>query len=169
MQRPKRHLQGDVELNVAAMLDMAFQLLAFFILTYHPAPLEGFIALRLPSSVPVTKPGQGGTTDLQAAKVYANTGLDSLIVTVTSEDDGDIASIRIGERKPVNSLQDFQREFNSLLQTPDVNFEQVVLQVGSRLRYENLMRVLEICSQTKMASGERITKLNIVELPGPGN
>ena len=30
------------------MLDMAFQLLTFFILTFRPAPIEGQISLRLP-------------------------------------------------------------------------------------------------------------------------
>ena len=44
----KRRSQSDVELNLAAMLDMAFQLLTFFILTFRPAPIEGQISLRLP-------------------------------------------------------------------------------------------------------------------------
>ena len=45
----KRHRsQEEVELNLAAMLDMAFQLLAFFILTFQAGPLEGQINLRLP-------------------------------------------------------------------------------------------------------------------------
>jgi biopolymer transport protein ExbD len=165
MRRIRRHIQGDVELNMAAMLDMAFQLLAFFILTYQAAPLEGFIALRMPPPIPVTMPGQAGTADLDTAKTYATTGLESLRITIMSGDDGDFASIRIGERKASANLQEFQRDFSSLLATPDVSFEQVVLQVGSRLHYENLMRVLEICAQTKMSSGERLTKLNIVELP----
>ncbi len=46
--RRKRHNQSEVELNLAAMLDMAFQLLTFFILTFRPAPVEGQISLRLP-------------------------------------------------------------------------------------------------------------------------
>ena len=43
MRRHKRRKrnQGDVELNLAAMLDMAFQLLTFFILTFRPSPVEG--------------------------------------------------------------------------------------------------------------------------------
>ena len=38
----------NVELNVTAMLDMAFQLLAFFVLTFSPPPLESQFSLRLP-------------------------------------------------------------------------------------------------------------------------
>src|SRR5205823_3690703 len=43
--RPKT---DEVSLNLAAMLDMAFQLLAFFILTFKPNPVEGQISLNLP-------------------------------------------------------------------------------------------------------------------------
>ena len=40
----------EVELPITPMLDMAFQLLAFFILTYHPSALEGQIRLALPAA-----------------------------------------------------------------------------------------------------------------------
>jgi biopolymer transport protein ExbD len=43
--RHRKHRdQGSVEMNLAAMLDMAFQLLTFFILTIRPAPMEGHSA-----------------------------------------------------------------------------------------------------------------------------
>ena len=51
--RKKKHSEGGVELNLAAMLDMAFQLLAFFIMTFKPAPIEGQINLKLPPPKPV--------------------------------------------------------------------------------------------------------------------
>ena len=37
--KKKARSHGEVELNMTAMLDMAFQLLAFFILTFHPSPV----------------------------------------------------------------------------------------------------------------------------------
>ena len=51
--RKKKKGSENVELNLAAMLDMAFQLLAFFILTFKPAPIEGQINLKLPPPKPV--------------------------------------------------------------------------------------------------------------------
>ncbi len=52
MRRKRRGRKSDppaeVELNMAAMLDMAFQLLAFFILTFRPSPVESQISLRMP-------------------------------------------------------------------------------------------------------------------------
>ena len=48
-----------MELNVTAMLDMAFQLLAFFVLTFKPPPGEDQIYLKLPPAQPVA--GMTGT------------------------------------------------------------------------------------------------------------
>src|SRR2546423_10718335 len=39
-----------VELPITPMLDMAFQLLMFFIMTYHPSALEGHMDLSLPAA-----------------------------------------------------------------------------------------------------------------------
>jgi biopolymer transport protein ExbD len=38
----------EPDLPITPMLDMSFQLLAFFIMTFRPAPTEGQIALTLP-------------------------------------------------------------------------------------------------------------------------
>src|SRR5947209_1976009 len=50
-----RHAKKDpapgVVLPITPMLDMAFQLLTFFIMTYHPSQLEGQVDLLLPSKV----------------------------------------------------------------------------------------------------------------------
>ena len=54
MRRKRRRTLNDVELNLAAMLDMAFQLLTFFILTFKPAPIEGQVLLRMPPPQPIT-------------------------------------------------------------------------------------------------------------------
>jgi biopolymer transport protein ExbD len=50
--RRYRHLPNDppleVELPITPMLDLAFQVLLFFILTYHPSQLEGQMEMSLP-------------------------------------------------------------------------------------------------------------------------
>src|SRR6516164_148323 len=48
--RRKAEPGPEVELPITPMLDMAFQLLAFFILTYHPSALEGQVALAQPAA-----------------------------------------------------------------------------------------------------------------------
>jgi hypothetical protein len=46
-QRRSQEPVADIVLPITPMLDMAFQLLTFFIFTYHPTALEGQMALRL--------------------------------------------------------------------------------------------------------------------------
>jgi biopolymer transport protein ExbD len=46
----------DPDLPITPMLDMSFQLLAFFIVTFKPAPTEGQIALALPHEEPSPPP-----------------------------------------------------------------------------------------------------------------
>src|SRR5947207_2085199 len=46
--RPRSEAAPEVELPITPMLDMAFQLLTFFLFTYHPSALEGQMELALP-------------------------------------------------------------------------------------------------------------------------
>ena len=49
----------NLGLIITPMLDMSFQILAFFIMTYHPSALEGHIPGSLvPSEVPSSNPNQ---------------------------------------------------------------------------------------------------------------
>ena len=62
----RRSSTEDVELNVTAMLDMAFQLLAFFVLTFKAPPGEAQIYLNLPPAQPPAGAGTervGGDTE----------------------------------------------------------------------------------------------------------
>ncbi|HEY1602123.1 MAG TPA: biopolymer transporter ExbD [Pirellulales bacterium] len=162
--RKRKELQGEVELNLTAMLDMAFQLLAFFILTFKPAPMEGYIALRMPPPQATTKPGAATSADQNVFNAPVER-LQTLMVTIKSAPDGNIGSIQIEEGAPSTSLAEFEQQLNLLLGAPGAPFEQVILQVGSGLHYDSLVRILDICSRVKLASGEQLTKLSITELP----
>ena len=161
--KKKRRQQGDVELNLAAMLDMAFQLLAFFVLTFQPAPIEGYITLRMPPPQPTAKPGAAASPS--STDQVVGPALESLMVTVTAGADGDIGSIRIEEAAPVPNLTEFEKAMSGILGVSGNSVEQVVLQVGGTLKYENLVRLLDVCSHIKLSSGKTLDKLSIVELP----
>jgi hypothetical protein len=88
----RRHRVGteqvEADLPITPMLDMSFQLLAFFIMTFKSTPTEGQIAMTLPPD----NPGGGvGTPDVSADKPV------KYIARVTATDNGQIASINIRE------------------------------------------------------------------------
>ncbi len=75
------------------MLDMAFQLLAFFILTFKPSAVESQIMMRLPNDKPVT---QAPSNQVSATDVVD----EGLVVPISiySTPDGDIEKLEIGQR-----------------------------------------------------------------------
>lgn len=164
----RRKKQEEVELNLAAMLDMAFQLLTFFILTFKPAPVEGQVDLRLPPPAPVsnvqaTKIAGSNTNDTDPVK-----SLESLIISIFAGPRGEIGSLAIGEGQVAN-LPQLESQLKTILSDPGLPFEQVIIQVASGLRYDELMKVIDICTRQTLKDGQKLTKLSFVELPsGPG-
>jgi biopolymer transport protein ExbD len=162
----KRRQQSEVELNLAAMLDMAFQLLTFFILTFRPAPIEGQISLRLPppQATRVIKDGQ------QAGADYNNTnpiqGLNTLTISVFADPrTGAIASLGVGESQ-VASLAALNGRLKEVFADAGNPFDQVIIQVSESCRYDELMKVIDICTEQKLPDGRKLSKLSFVELPG---
>ncbi len=168
MGRKKKHRsQGDVELNLTAMLDMAFQLLAFFILTFRTAPNEGQILINLPPPAPIE--GKAGGSKA----VGDDTGTPpkpqvSLIVSIFSDpkNPGKV-QYALGD-KNITALKTLESSLKSDVGNPHTNFEQLIVQVSSDVSYDNVMRVVDICSKLRRANGEPISGLSFVENPGVG-
>lgn len=150
------------------MLDMAFQLLTFFILTFKPAPIEGQINLKLPPPHPVTNVNAGQQAGSDQQNNNAVKGLNSLVISVSSTPGGKISSMAIGEGT-VSGLTTLENRLKSVL-GPDsgASFDQVIIQVGSRLKYDELMKVVDVCTRQTLATGEKLSKLSFVELPEDG-
>jgi biopolymer transport protein ExbD len=167
MRRKKHRGAETVELNLAAMLDMAFQLLTFFILTFKPSPVEGQVDLRLPPPEPVTNVAAKAPPAGQADSKDPVQGLESLIVSIFPTPGGQIASLAIGESN-VAGLGALEGQLKTILADPGSPFKQVIIQVGAALHYEELMRVIDICTRQTMADGTKLSKLSFVELPEAG-
>ena len=56
-------------------------------------------------------------------------------------------------------------ELQQIFADPDNSFEQVIIQVGSNLRYDALMKVVDICTRLKLPNGQKLSKLSFVEVP----
>jgi biopolymer transport protein ExbD len=80
----------DPDLPIVPMLDMCFQLLAFFIMTFNPTPTEGHLDLALPKLT-------GGDTSVTPTTPSIDED-DEFTVQVDSTPEGGIASINVLEK-----------------------------------------------------------------------
>jgi biopolymer transport protein ExbD len=167
----RRRSQPEVELNLAAMLDMAFQLLTFFILTFHPSPVEGQISLRLPppQGAVAAKEGQQPGSDRENKNLIS--GFNTLTISVFADPKtGAIASLGVGETQVPGGIDGLARELVTIFGRqgkPELGnpFDQVIIQVSDSCRYDELMKVIDVCTHQTLPDGKKLSKLSFVELP----
>src|SRR5262249_5863718 len=147
--RPNKNDDPGVVLPITPMLDMAFQLLPFFIFTYHPSDLEGQMELNLPdkkelaSDVIPDNPQPSGDQE-------PNVEADVTVVLRTQHDgrlDGDISQIIVREG-PVDTPVSTPEELLKLLSQRRealANKEGVKIQGDGRLKWAKVVGIMDVC------------------------
>lgn len=172
--RRKKRDQGTVELNLAAMLDMAFQLLTFFILTFRPAPIEGQLSLNLPPPVSVTNIEQEKKFGEGVGDVLA---METLHLNVVANDRGDVNELKV-EQSPVvkgrldeANIQLLDQTLQSRFKVQHIPYDRIQIAVDGRLRYGELMKIIDVCHRQKLPDGSSMQKISFTEFEtgaGPG-
>jgi biopolymer transport protein ExbD len=161
MDRTPRRKQGipeDVEFPVTPMLDMAFQLLAFFILTFQAPTRETRIDLYLPVApvaLPGASPGQARPRPITSADSLLET---DLVVRAAADDRGVLKSLTLNgaEVPDAEALGDRLGRYAAVLAGKPLR---ILLVADDRLRYEEAARLIGACSAAKVAA---------IRLAGPG-
>ena len=162
--RKRRRESESVEMNLAAMLDMAFQLLTFFILTFRPAPIEGQLSVNLPPPVPQTKVEKfgDGIGDVLA--------METLHLYVTSTERGDVNDLKV-EANPIfqgrldeGNLQRLDRKLQSLFAVQQIPFDRIQISIDGRLRYGELMKIIDVCHRQKLPDGTAMQRISFSEM-----
>jgi biopolymer transport protein ExbD len=151
----RRHKGEDalgVVLPITPMLDMAFQLLTFFIFTYHPSALEGQMELQLPSD-PATQ-AQKPEDVLPDAKADKNPNLEvpaDLTVVVRTQLDGTnngaISSLSVQDRAGSVAVRDLA-ELKDYLQKARENLtakDAIKIQGDGKLKWGEIVQVMDVC------------------------
>lgn len=154
---PRAH--SGVELNVTAMLDTAFQLLAFFVLTFRPAPDEGQISLRLPPPR-ATKP-TGHVPRGPVVELDRPTGVETLLLSIFRSPGGAV-DYAVGDAR-FASLGALDLRLRQVFSDPNQPFRQVVVAIDEDVPYEQVLRVVERCTRQKLKDGLPLGKLSLVE------
>lgn len=169
--KKKRRKLENVQLNLAAMLDMAFQLLTFFILTFRPAPTEGYLQLNLPPPVALTNVrADAPPSDSPAGEL----GLETLNLFVTSNDQGEVTEITVGMQPVIKgglspvTLRRLHEHLKSIFDIQAIPFDRIQLAVDGRLRYEELMKIVDVCTKQVLPSGQHLQRVSFIELGNQG-
>ena len=163
--------RGGIEMEgpdvpVAPMLDMAFQLLTFFVLTYRAAPVEGQFVMNLlppqPATAMAAAPAESSATnDLPAT-------LRTLPVVLQADDAGRLAQISIAEQDVSNEPAALGKELDRHLLDPDAPFDQTLIKVDPNLRYAELMSIIDAFTDAFIRA-KKEPKLSFDELRGDGS
>lgn len=155
MGRRKRRVRSadGVEINLAAMLDMAFQLLMFFILTFSPMPLESQIAAQLPASGAITQ---------SMLPREDNGGL--VTVTVLASDAGGVRDLAV-DQTIVPDVHGLKQQLQQT--TASRGRCNLVMQIDTKLHYQELVQLVDACMQVGGLTDVSIDEMTFVELREP--
>ncbi len=146
------------------MLDMAFQLLTFFVLTYHAAPIEGQFMMNLLPPQPATAITPESPSE-QPSDALPTT-LRTLPTILRAGGGGRLDQIKVGEQSISTDTRELGKELDKYFQDPDLPFDQTLIKVDPKLRYGELMRVINAFSDA-FVRAKKPPKLSFDELqPG---
>lgn len=155
----------DVEINkvITPMLDMAFQIFAFFIIIYHPSHLEGQMLLNLPDAAQAkaAKPEDARPDQSMVGELELPAEISVIAKTKRPDgsQDGSITQITVQERlgakdvikqdqgsKEVPNL-DALRKYLQGVRSSLSNQSDIKIEAESGLRYEYVMQIMDTCTR----------------------
>jgi biopolymer transport protein ExbD len=150
--RRKQEAGPEPTLPITPMLDMAFQLLAFFVMTYHPSDLEGQMDLSLPSeSITQAKKPEDVQTEAKPdpnAKLELPANLTVIVRTqMDNVNNGRISALTLQDEagpQQIDNLDKLAAELKRRSETVE-NKENIKIQADGRLKWEEVVRVMDVC------------------------
>jgi len=163
-----RRRKGGIEMEgpdvpVAPMLDMAFQLLTFFVLTYRAAPVEGQFVMNLLPPQPATAMAAAAAEPSASNDLPAT--LRTLPVILQADDAGRLARVSIAELDVSNDPAALEEELDRHFLDPDSPFDQTLIKVDPELRYSELMTIIDAFTNA-FIKAKKEPKLSFDELRG---
>jgi biopolymer transport protein ExbD len=155
-----RHSTGGmpdkVEQQMTPMIDIVFQLLTFFIMTFKIATVEGDFSIKMP----LAAPSQGQPEEL----------LPPIRIRLSAGADGGISGIRMGERS-VASFDDLHKEIIGIVGTDTgpnsiAAAAEVELDVDYDLRYEYVIAAVTAVSG-RVQNGQIIKLIEKIKFAPP--
>ena len=151
VRRPRPAMPEDVAFPVTPMLDMAFQLMAFFVLTFQVPTAETHLDLDLPVA-PAALPGAARGEARPRPERTADADLENdLMVRAEADDLGDLKALRLGDapQPDVPTLGQRLKRYAEVLNGRPLR---VRLIADDGLRYEEAARIMSACNAAGVAA-----------------
>lgn len=164
--RGRLQTDQDVMFPVVPMLDMAFQLLAFFILTFKAPTAETHLDLDLPATPAALPAAAKGQARAQPPRTADSDLENDLLVRAQADDLGDLKTLRLGEAvlPDLETLGKRLAQYVSLLESKPLR---VRLVADETLRYESAAQIIAVC-QTAGVTAIRLNQPGAVpDFRGP--
>jgi biopolymer transport protein ExbD len=132
----------DPDLPIVPMLDMSFQLMAFFLIVFNPVDPEGHLDLSLP------KQTGGLSTSIPS---FEQQDEDELTVKVEATPGGGIAAIKVETKESADAtvLGTEQEALLAYLQkrSQEKKPGKLRLEMGENLQYNAVVALIDLCSR----------------------
>jgi biopolymer transport protein ExbD len=148
VRRRKDEPPVDINVPIVPMLDMSFQLLSFFILTFKPMPQEGQLSINLPKLDATDKPPEQVDVLPDADKK------DEYTIILNASADGGLANISmktpvVGDVPNVRNLGDLSYQLDKINPPVGAGKEKVSITIESDpdLTFAKLIEVMNLCKR----------------------
>lgn len=143
----------DVVLPITPMLDMTFQLLTFFIFTYHPSAIEGQMEFSLPAADSGAVPAPVDAPPYECVLREERTQVT--VVLKTQRDgphDGMVSAVLVqtdlGGETALPSIDALGRYLRERRNTGTLKpTDSIQIQSESKLKYAFVMKAMDVCAQ----------------------
>jgi biopolymer transport protein ExbD len=141
---------AKIDINMTPMIDVVFQLLTFFLMTFKVASPEGDFNLKLPKEERSAGP--------------ANTQTEMITVRLTARPNGDLAQLQIEANPPLAGPAAFAMLHNHIVKMVNIargagqDEPEIQIDADDLLRYENII------SAVSAVSGQMDENGNVVPL-----
>ena len=138
----------DINVPIVPMLDMSFQLLSFFILTFHPMPQEGQLSINLPKLDATDKPPEQVDPTIPDENKK-----DEYTIFLNASADGGLANISLkapaGEAPNIRNLGDLSYQLDHINPPAGGGKERVSITIESDpdLTFARLIEVMNLCKR----------------------
>ena len=150
-------LPDKIDINMTPMIDIVFQLLAFFIMSLKIVTMEGDFNIKMPLGAP-----QESTT---------SPDIPPFKVRLTANANGDINTISIGERA-LASFEGLHQHIINIVGDPrtgntGASEAEVEIDADYNLKYENVIRAVTAVSGVKTEDGHVVKLIEKIKFTPP--